>query len=140
MFIPLGLWGRSMGAITAIMHADRDPTIACMVLDSPFTSLKKVAEELTKSKTYIPGFLTTFGLMFIRNSIKSRAHFNIDDLNPINHVNKSFIPAFFIHGKDDKFILPHHSKDLFDKYPSDEFDKDYKQYKLVEGNHNSTRP
>jgi len=37
-----------MGAITAVMHADRDPSIAAMILDSPFSSLKKVAEELTK--------------------------------------------------------------------------------------------
>ena len=39
----IGLWGRSMGAVTALMHADRDPSIAAMVLDSPFTTLKSVA-------------------------------------------------------------------------------------------------
>ena len=116
------------------MHADRDPSIAGMILDSPFTTLRKVAEELTKHNTYIPNFLTSFGLMFVRRSIKSRAKFNIDDLNPIDHVDRSFIPAFFIHAKDDKFILPHHSKDLFDKYAGD------KQYRLVKGNHNSARP
>ena len=33
----IGLWGRSMGAATALMHADRDPTIGCMVLDSSFS-------------------------------------------------------------------------------------------------------
>jgi pimeloyl-ACP methyl ester carboxylesterase len=33
----IGLWGRSMGAVTALMHADSDPTIACLVLDSAFT-------------------------------------------------------------------------------------------------------
>ena len=108
-----------MGAITAIMHGDRDPSIAGMILDSPFATLRKVAEELTKRHTYIPGFLTSFGLMFIRKSIKSKAKFNIDDLNPIDHVDKTFIPAFFIHAKDDDFILPHHSKDLSKKYAGD---------------------
>ena len=39
--------------------------------------------------------------------------FNIDDLKPIDHVSKSYIPALFVHAKDDKFILPHHSKDLY---------------------------
>ncbi len=43
-----GLWGRSMGAITAVMHADRDPSIAGMILDSPFSTLRSVAEELAK--------------------------------------------------------------------------------------------
>ena len=41
--------GRSMGAVTALMHADRDPSIAGLVLDSPFTSLRTLAEELAKT-------------------------------------------------------------------------------------------
>lgn len=40
----IGLWGRSMGAVTAMMHADWDPSIAGLVLDSGFTSLKTLAE------------------------------------------------------------------------------------------------
>ena len=108
-----------MGAITALLHADRDPSIAGMIIDSPFTSLRKVAEELAKQYSKIPNFLTSFGLVFIRKTIKNKAKFNIDDLKPINHVNKSFIPAFFVHAKDDKFILPHHSKELFEKYNGD---------------------
>ena len=42
----LGLWGRSMGAATALMHGHRDPSIAGMVVDSAFSSLEKLAEEL----------------------------------------------------------------------------------------------
>jgi len=76
-----------MGAITAVMHADRYPSIAGMILDSPFYSLRKVAEELAKTQTSLPNFLTSFGLMFVRSSIKSRAKFNIDDLKPIDHVS-----------------------------------------------------
>lgn len=37
-----------MGAVTALMHADRDPSIAGLVLDSPFSSLKQLAEDLCK--------------------------------------------------------------------------------------------
>ena len=59
------------------------------------------------------------GLVFVRRTINNKAKFNIDHLKPIDHVNKSFIPALFIHAKDDKFILPHHSKKLFDKYAGD---------------------
>lgn len=36
----IGLWGRSMGAATALLHGHRDPSIAGMVLDSSFASLK----------------------------------------------------------------------------------------------------
>ena len=35
----IGLWGRSMGAVTSLMHADRDPSIGGIVLDSPFSDL-----------------------------------------------------------------------------------------------------
>ena len=45
----IGLWGRSMGAVTALMHADRDPSIAGLVLDSAFSSLRTLAEELAKT-------------------------------------------------------------------------------------------
>jgi len=34
------MWGRSMGAATALLHANRDPSIAGMVLDSAFADLK----------------------------------------------------------------------------------------------------
>lgn len=44
----IGLWGRSMGAVTALMHADRDPSIAGLVLDSAFSNLKTLSEELAK--------------------------------------------------------------------------------------------
>ncbi len=45
----IGLWGRSMGAATSIMYGATDPSIACMVLDSPFSSLTKVAKELVEN-------------------------------------------------------------------------------------------
>ena len=44
----IGLWGRSMGAVTALLYADRDPSIAGMVLDSPFANLKILVNELAK--------------------------------------------------------------------------------------------
>jgi len=37
-----------MGAVTSLMHADRDPSIAGLVLDSPFSSLRSLAEDLCK--------------------------------------------------------------------------------------------
>ena len=45
----IGLWGRSMGAATALLHAHRDPSIAAMLLDSAFTDLKQLAMELVQA-------------------------------------------------------------------------------------------
>lgn len=36
----VGLWGRSMGAATALLHSNRDHSIAGLVLDSAFSDLK----------------------------------------------------------------------------------------------------
>jgi len=37
---PFGVWGRSMGSVTAIMGAVESVEINTMVLDSPFSNLK----------------------------------------------------------------------------------------------------
>lgn len=44
----VALWGRSMGAATALMFGDRDPSIACMILDSSFADLNQLCEELVE--------------------------------------------------------------------------------------------
>jgi alpha/beta superfamily hydrolase len=35
----IGIFGRSMGAVTALMYSDRNHEIGCLVLDSPFSNL-----------------------------------------------------------------------------------------------------
>lgn len=70
----------------------------------------------------------------VNSSIKSRAKFDINNLSPIDHVKKCFIPVLFAHGNDDNFILPHHSEDLYNQYAGD------KKLVRFEGDHNSNRP
>ncbi len=130
----IGLWGRSMGAVTALLHGDRDPSIAGMVLDSAFSSLHILAEELAKNFAKVPKLLVSTALKLIRKSIKSRAKFDINDLTPIEHVGQCFIPALFAAGKEDNFILPSHTQALHDRYAGD------KNLVLVDGDHNSPRP
>ena len=130
----IGLWGRSMGAVTALLHIDRDPSIAGAVLDSPFANLKQLAEELARNYTKLPGFVLSGAISLIRKTIKKKAGFNINDLNPLDHVGQSFIPVNFIAAKDDNFILPAHTEKLYEKYAGE------KTLKIVEGDHNSVRP
>jgi hypothetical protein len=35
----IALWGRQLGAATALSYASRDPRVACLVLDTPYSSL-----------------------------------------------------------------------------------------------------
>jgi pimeloyl-ACP methyl ester carboxylesterase len=130
----VGLWGRSMGAATALLHAHRDPSIAGMILDSPFSSLFKLSEEIGKQHTKLPGFMLKAGMSLVRKSIQSRAGFDIRKVNPIEHVGEAFIPALFVVAVQDTFILPSHSEDIHLAYAGD------KDFQRVEGDHNSTRP
>ena len=98
-----------MGAATALLHADWDHSIAGIVVDSGFTSLKELARELAKKFTKIPNFLLSAGIKIINSSVKSWAHFDLTKLNPIDNLDKAFIPALFAHAEEDDFILPHHS-------------------------------
>jgi len=84
-----------MGSVTALLHGDRDPSIAGMIIDSPFSNLRTLVNELAKTHTKIPGFLVSSAMALIRKSVQSKANFDIDNLTPIKHVGKSFIPALF---------------------------------------------
>lgn len=119
----LGLWGRSMGAATALQHGDRDPSIAGMVIDSGFTSLEVLAKELVamarEQGHSIPGFAVSIAMSMIKSSVKKKAKFKVEDLNPIAHVDRCFIPAVFVHGREDNFIAPHHSEEMHEHYAGD---------------------
>lgn len=102
----IALWGRSMGAVTALLHADRDPSIAGLILDSPFSSLSKLVNELAYRYTKLPSLLVSPVLKLVAGSIKSKVHFDIYKLSPIDHVKNSFIPALFATATEDDFIKP----------------------------------
>ena len=71
----IGLWGRSMGGnsidlgITSLLHADRDPSIAGMVIDSALTDLTTLASDLYKSNVKLPNFLLKPALGMIRDTV-----------------------------------------------------------------------
>ena len=46
----VGLWGRSMGAVTALLYSQQDPSVAGMVLDSPFSRLVDLMLELASDQ------------------------------------------------------------------------------------------
>ena len=130
----IGLWGRSMGAVTAIMYGDRDPSIAGMVLDSAFASLKELIEELVKERVNLPNFILNQATKLVKSTIMKKAKFNLDEIEPKKYAVRCFIPALFCHAKDDTFVDKHHCKDLSEVYAGD------KNVIYVDGNHNSSRP
>ena len=122
----IALWGRSMGAASAVMHAARDPSLAGLVLDSPFASLEAVAIELVTSSSAaapnlppIPPFLVKTALRLIASSVKSRAGFDLYKLRPVDFAPTCFAAALFATAHDDVLVRPHHSRQIYEAYSGD---------------------
>jgi len=134
----VALWGHSMGATTALLYGDRDPTIAAMVLDSPFSDFMQLANELANNAREaglrVPGFAISMAAGMIRRSVRRRAKFDPKDVSPLGNCGRCFIPALFTHGERDVFIRPAHSQQLHEAYAGD------KNLVLFDGDHNSERP
>ncbi|KAJ6719781.1 ALPHA/BETA-HYDROLASE [Salix purpurea] len=131
----IGLWGRSMGAVTSLMYGAEDPSIAGMVLDSPFSDLVDLMMELVETyKFRLPKFTVKFAIQYMRKAIQKKAKFDIMNLNTIKVAKSCFVPVLFGHAIDDDFIRPHHSDRVFEAYMGD------KNIIKFEGDHNSPRP
>nr|XP_028943564.1 uncharacterized protein LOC103414554 isoform X2 [Malus domestica] len=131
----IGLWGRSMGAVTCLLYGAEDPSIAGMVLDSAFSSLYVLMMELVDAyKIRLPKFTVKMAVQYMRRIIEKKAKFDIMDLNCLQVATKTFIPALFGHAKDDKFIQTHHSDIIYKSYAGD------KNIIHFDGDHNSSRP
>ncbi|KAJ0724573.1 putative acylglycerol lipase [Helianthus annuus] len=131
----IALWGRSMGAVTSLMYGAEDPSIAGMVLDSPFSDLVDLMMELVDTyKIRLPKFTVKFAIQYMRRAILKKAKFDIVELNTIKVAKSSFVPVLFGHATDDDFIQPHHSDRIYEAYMGD------KNIIKFEGDHNSPRP
>ncbi|KAF8414326.1 hypothetical protein HHK36_002327 [Tetracentron sinense] len=131
----IGLWGRSMGAVTSLLYGAEDPSIAGMVLDSAFSNLFDLMMELVDVyKIRLPKFTVKMAVQYMRRVIQKKAKFDIMDLNCIQAAPKTFIPALFGHASEDIFIQPRHSDLIFKSYAGD------KNIIKFDGDHNSPRP
>jgi len=131
----IGLWGRSMGAVTSLLYGAEDPSIAGMVLDSAFSNLYDLMMELVEVyKIRAPKFTVKMAVQYMRRVIQRRAKFDIMDLNVVQFAPKMFIPALFGHASNDMFIQPHHTERIHQAYAGD------KNLIKFEGDHNSPRP
>ena len=129
------MWGRSMGAVICLLYGQRDPTIAGIVMDSPFSNLVTLMEELAVDQGLrMPKYMLKSLISFLRYTIRKKCQFDIYQSDPLSAAQSSFIPALFGHGKEDDFIAFEHSEKLFKAYAGD------KNLISFEGNHNSVRP
>ena len=141
--IAIALWGRSMGAATALMYASREATmpirnVKCLILDSSFCDLVQLAEEMVdrarEQGIGVPNVVVSVALAAIGWSVQTKAKFDIREISPIQHAPQIDVPALVVCGEQDDFIKPHHSEKICEQY------KGSKNLLLVQGDHNDLRP
>jgi len=131
----VGIWGRSMGAVTALRycHTRSDHAIAGLVLDSPFRDLPGLIRDLARSKG-IPTFAASIATSFMRRAILDKAGFDIMDCTALDAAQGLHVPALFVHGQQDELVGAEHSRELREAYAGDS------RLLVVEGGHNDARP
>eukprot|EP00929_Paragymnodinium_shiwhaense_P117323 TRINITY_DN8778_c0_g4_i1.p1 TRINITY_DN8778_c0_g4~~TRINITY_DN8778_c0_g4_i1.p1 ORF type:complete len:502 (+),score=146.55 TRINITY_DN8778_c0_g4_i1:129-1634(+) len=131
----IGLWGRSMGATTSIFRAAEDKNLAGCVLDSGFSDLRTVAEELVnRGRFWVPSMMVSMVFDLIRTEVMSRADFDPMTLVPLHGAKQAGCPAFFGVALDDSFVLPHHTHYLYKAWGGE------RVLRVFDGGHNGVRP
>lgn len=133
----IGLWGRSMGAVTAIMYASKDPYIKCIMCDSPFSSLQLLISDIaaTRVSRYLPEAFTRFVTRRLRDNVSRRAQFDLDELETTKYAQTCRVPALLLHGESDDFVTVKHTMRIRDWWP----EKVPCLHEVFPGGHNSRR-
>mmetsp|Transcript_20058 Transcript_20058/g.36243 ORF Transcript_20058/g.36243 Transcript_20058/m.36243 type:complete len:470 (+) Transcript_20058:96-1505(+) len=132
----VALWGRSMGAATAIFRAGEDPSLAACVLDSPFSDFGELAYEIVNSFFKVPKVMVRMMLQLMRKEVWAEAGFDVMELVPLKSAAHADVPAWFCTGDADDFIGPHHSDLLYEAWAG----SDKHMTKFPRQHHRSTRP
>lgn len=130
------LWGRSMGAATAIFYSKESPLPVCgIVADSAFAEFKGVAVNLV-AKMGIPQEMIDMIWPQIVMAVNEATNgMNLKNHNPVAACPNRKLPIVFVHGVDDELIPMDHTERLFEAYAGEDKDAIY-----CEGGHNDPRP
>ncbi|CAM9571973.1 unnamed protein product [Ectocarpus sp. 8 AP-2014] len=145
------LWGRSMGAASALLYAARYPNhdLCGLILDSPFCSFKRLARDLVtegqarrlfffpfhhENAVNVPGFLVNGALGMLRHSVKKRTRCDLKTVAPIARARHIRCPCLFIAARKDVMVRPSHGADLSEAVGGASL------FITCKGSHNSARP
>lgn len=108
----LGLHGESLGASTTVTVLQYRPDVNFVVADCGFSDIMEVLRDGYRSAG-APAFLAD--MADIGSCL--RYHISLRRMRPIESLNENNIPALFIHGENDTFILPKHAQKMYDRDP-----------------------
>lgn len=135
-FESIGIWGKSMGAVAALLFQSKyqSPLVKFLVIDSAFDKLKHAVLNIAQSHSAAPAFAIKAFLLFIANSVKTKAKFDVYKVNPIDHVPQVKIPTIFVIGQQDDVVKPNEFFKLHAKCGAQ-----YKKLFVAKGDHTANR-
>ena len=100
-----GLHGESLGAATSVAVLEEKPPVDFVVADCGFSDIVPILENGVRSM-HLPVFLVRIA------SVCAGIRFGCpySRMRPIDSLRNNRIPILFIHGADDGFISPEHSR------------------------------
>ena len=122
--IPIILHGVSMGAATVLIAAgihdnlvdNSKPNIICCIADSPYDDIIDQIEYLLRERSNIT---KKIAIGLFKANMWLRAKANASDASPITSMSHIKLPVMFVHGKDDRYVLPDNSLRLYEACKSE---------------------
>ena len=127
------LWGRSMGAVTALLYSCKYNDVAGVIADSPFSNLKKLILEMCQHYVGLPEFILKLFRNYLTSIIEEKISIDINDLDIVKQIPKLRVPVLYAASKDDELVSIEHSRKLFERTFSN------KRLLEINGSHNSIR-
>jgi len=107
----MGIFGTSMGGAVAIQATATDQRIAAVISEGSYTGLRVVFVDYQKRIIKLPWhFLRNIALV----QSQKLANFKARLVAPVDDIKRIHVPILIVHGKNDLFIKPEYSIQLFD--------------------------
>jgi uncharacterized protein len=103
---PIYVIGHSLGGAVALRAASADPRIRALVVAASFSDLTLIVKERT------PGFVPAFAVQEALARAEREAGFHIRDISPRESALKIRVPVLLIHGSEDGYTHPDHTRRL----------------------------
>jgi pimeloyl-ACP methyl ester carboxylesterase len=110
---PIGVWGISYGATTAIHLAGRDSRIKAVVAVAPFSNMRDIVNDY--SRTMLPGVESLISDELLQDAVDEagrQGDFDPDLADAVLAIQQTDAPVLILHGTEDWMVPPYHSMRL----------------------------
>lgn len=113
----IGVHGISMGAATALMHAElneKNKRVAFYIADSSYSDFETLLASQMEQRLNLPGKVLTRLLLPYANVVAYfNSSFTFHQASPIRAVRNITTPVLYIHGEADKLVPAHMALELY---------------------------